>query len=71
MPLVGVKYLSARELATMLHVSMATINRMARDSELPPADFLIAGQKKRLWIEKNITEWLEQKCKNPKKGQSA
>lgn len=66
----SVKFLDAKELAAMLHVSLATVNRMQAKKEMPEADYVIAGQRKRLWKPETITAWLEENCKNPKKEHS-
>lgn len=66
----SVKFLDAKELAAMLHVSLSTINRLAADNEIPECDYIIAGQKKRLWKLSTIMKHLEEKCKNPKKEHS-
>lgn len=65
------KFLDAKELATLLHVSLATINRMQADKEIPECDYIIAGQKKRLWKEETIMKHLENNCRNPRKEQVA
>lgn len=67
----AVKFLDAKELAAMLHVSLATINRMQSDKEIPECDYVIAGQKKRLWRIETIMQHLEKNCRNPRKEQVA
>lgn len=65
------QFLDAKELAAMLHVSLATINRMQADKEIPECDYVIAGQKKRLWRIETIMKHLEENCRNPRKEQVA
>ncbi len=65
------KFLDAKELAAYLHVSIATINKMQAENELPLADYVVAGQRKRLWKLETINQWMEENCKNPRKEQIA
>jgi|GEM_PF-6920895 len=60
------KLLNVKQVANYLSVSISTIDRMQKDGEIPPADYLVSNVQKRLWKMETITGWLNTQCRNPK-----
>ncbi len=59
-------FLTIKDVANLLCISIATVNNMQRDKLIPPADYLISGAKKRLWLKSSLLNWLDETCQNPK-----